>query len=246
MSNSVLFVSLLFLFYSSSWAQTTNDRDTSIQKIHIDKNQIEKYKQDPALNYTLEPTKPNLIERILLWIKKVFYKVLFKLFTLILSGKKAHIIIMNIIRALPYISILFFLYFTFKYLLGVDLLNWKDKKEYKSPKVFNNEEERIIKEEDIEWLIKQAIEEQDFRLATRFLYLNILKKLTEEGFIEWKPDKTNKDYIRELSQKTIKDLFKRLSLIYDYVWYGKYNFGDKDFYQLHAQYKDFLKQIKKV
>ncbi len=244
--NKIIFFFLL-LFYGFSFSQSNSELDKNpIKKVQIEKKQIEKFKKDPSLNYLLTPVKPSLIERFFLWIKKVFYNFLFKLLKIVFSGKKAHFIIMKIIKSLPYVTITFFLFFIYKYLLGVDLLKWREKKEYKSAKIFINEDEHIIKNEDIEELIIKAIEKKDYRLATRFFYLNILKNLSDKELIEWKPDKTNREYVKELSEKGMKGLFSKLSKIYDYVWYGKYFPGETDFLQVKEDYRKFMEQIKKV
>ena len=218
--------------------------DVSIQKVHIDKKQLEEYKKDPAFNYKQVPVKPNWIERAYLWVKKVLYKILYKLLNVILGAKKAHYVIAKIIKALPYLFIIGFLYFLFRYLLGVNLLNWRTKKQYNQPKIYLNEEERILQEENIEDLMNQAIRDNDYRLAVRYLYLNALKKLSDKKLIDWKPDKTNRQFVKELANHPLSDLFSKLSLIYEYVWYGKNFPKASDFDQLRNEYSNFIKQIK--
>jgi len=221
------------------------DKDTTIKKIHIEKTLIQKYKQNPDYDYKIEETKPNFIQRMIIWLQKAIYKVLYKILTWIFNGKKAHYIIVKIISVLPYISIAVFLYFLFRYLLGVDLLKLRRDKKYKSPKIYLNEEERIMHEENMDQLIEQALNKEDYRLAVRYYYLKLLKYLTDRNWIDWKPDKTNREYVKEITKKTYKEAFESLSEIYDYVWYGKYFPGAKDFEEIQNNYKRFLQDIEK-
>jgi len=38
--------------------------------------------------------------------------------------------------------------------------------------------------------------------------------------IEWKPGKSNAEYIREIKLKPIRSTFVSLSRLFDYSWYG--------------------------
>lgn len=98
--------------------------------------------------------------------------------------------------------------------------------------VFKTEEQTIenfkyveenITEVNFDALIKKALKDSNYRLATRYLYLASLKKLTNKNVIEWHYDKTNTDYLNEIQDDTIKGYFKRISYIYDYVWYGEFS-----------------------
>lgn len=98
-------------------------------------------------------------------------------------------------------------------------------------KVFKNEETTIegfnyieenITEIDFDKLIAQAVKSGNYRLATRYLYLKSLKILAKNKVIEWHYDKTNSDYLNEIKTEKAKQLFKRASYVYDYIWYGEF------------------------
>ncbi|SHG41735.1 hypothetical protein [Winogradskyella jejuensis] len=112
------------------------------------------------------------------------------------------------------------------------------KTETKTIDGFNYIEENI-ETIDFDSLITDALKDNNYRLATRFLYLKSLKTLSTKGIIEWHYDKTNNDYLQEIKDNQVKSLFKRASYIYDYVWYGEfpideanYNKNKADFHQL--------------
>ncbi len=238
----ILFFSLLFP--STFLFSQVNDSTAGDKTIVISPGEIETYKKDPAFDYSLKPKEPTWWEKIVMKVERFFYKILFKLLKFIFGGEKAKYILVRFIKILPYLSIAFFLYFIFRYLLGVDLMRWRGKKEYRIPQVYATEEERIIKEEDLDTLIKEAIQNEDYRLAIRYYYLSLLKNLSKKGLIEWKPEKTNHQYIKELSEIDFRELFGKLTWLYDYVWYGKYMPDKDDFEQMKREYSKFNEMIR--
>ncbi|AUC80928.1 hypothetical protein [Lacinutrix sp. Bg11-31] len=109
--------------------------------------------------------------------------------------------------------------------------------------VFKNESRTIdsiyftedtLTETNFDKLTKKAIKKGDYRLATRYLYLKSLQQLSKKEIIKWNFDKTNSEYLTEIKNKNTKDLFKRASYIYDYVWYGEFSINEDNFNQNQA------------
>ena len=73
------------------------------------------------------------------------------------------------------------------------------------------------------------------------MYLKCLKVLANKKTIEWHFDKTNTDYLNEIKDSKLKVLFKRVSYIYDYVWYGEFPIDADGF---NRNTSDFNKLIK--
>lgn len=103
--------------------------------------------------------------------------------------------------------------------------------------------EEDIQQVDFENLIKTALKENNYRLATRYLYLKSLKNLTNKNIIDWHYDKTNSDYLNEISDDATKQLFKRISYIYDYVWYGEFAIDKDAFNKNKADFSTLNKRI---
>ncbi|MEO8932819.1 MAG: hypothetical protein ABI295_00810 [Xanthomarina sp.] len=103
--------------------------------------------------------------------------------------------------------------------------------------------EEDIQQLDFENLIKSALNENNFRLATRYLYLKALKNLTSKNIIDWHYNKTNSDYLNEISDDGIKQLFKRISYIYDYVWYGEFSIDAQAFAKNEEAFLTLNKRI---
>lgn len=90
--------------------------------------------------------------------------------------------------------------------------------------------EENISEINLDELVDEAAKNGNYRLATRYLYLKALKLLAEKNIIEWHFEKTNSDYLKEISDSNIKRIFKRISYLYDYIWYGEFSI-DKETYE---------------
>ena len=72
--------------------------------------------------------------------------------------------------------------------------------------------ESNLDEANLDDFILEALNTQDYRLAVRLYYLKILQSLKRKEIIEWKKDKTNKDYLKELKNTTFHNTpFRRLS-----------------------------------
>lgn len=105
-------------------------------------------------------------------------------------------------------------------------------------------EEENIHETDLNALLSKAIKEKDYRLATRYYYLSLLKLLSDTELITYDKDKTNSEYLFELKDTTMRSHFSYLSYIYNYVWYGEFTVDELKFSAIESKYKSFLKTIK--
>ena len=105
-------------------------------------------------------------------------------------------------------------------------------------------EEEILNVADYEILLQQAIQNHDFRLATRFYYLILLNNLSEKNHIEYHKEKTNSEYLFELRNKKMRSNFSYLSYIYSYVWYGEFPISKMEFNTVEKKYKSFIETIK--
>ncbi len=77
-------------------------------------------------------------------------------------------------------------------------------------------------------LIAQAAANKNFRLAVRYLYLQCLQKLADAGAVQLSANKTNYQYVHELSSKPYGNDFAAVTLNYEYVWYGKFELSEEN------------------
>ena len=70
--------------------------------------------------------------------------------------------------------------------------------------------------------IDKAVAGGDYRLAVRLQYLRLLKHMTEKNMIRYQQDKTNMDYLMQLHNTAWYHDFFRITLHYEYSWYGRF------------------------
>lgn len=96
-----------------------------------------------------------------------------------------------------------------------------------------------IHEINFDLALEEAINQQNFRLAVRFLYLQTLKRLTDSGQIHYKPDKTNRQYVHELANSPLQPDFEHLTRRFEFVWYGDFSVDETQFGQIRQQFQQF-------
>ena len=112
-------------------------------------------------------------------------------------------------------------------------------------KKIDDPEINMLDIEDIEEVdaldgFKKAITVSDYRSAIRMQFIKVLQMLQEGNHINWRPEKTNRDYSRELSGTKLKTSFKELSSIYELVWYGNTSIDKDIFERLNPSFDRFI------
>lgn len=101
-----------------------------------------------------------------------------------------------------------------------------------------------IHEIDYEKELQRLVAERKYRLAVRLLYLQALKKLSDADIIQWQPDKTNYNYLTEISRPELKTDFSKLTTQFDYIWYGDFPVDEDKFTPINRSFNQFNQQIK--
>ena len=70
--------------------------------------------------------------------------------------------------------------------------------------------------------LQAALKEGNMRLAIRYSYIMLLQMLQQHELIQYRQDKTNSEYYRELSGNDYRQPFRQLSRQYETAWYGAY------------------------
>lgn len=91
--------------------------------------------------------------------------------------------------------------------------------------------------------INNALQNGNYRLAIRLLYLQNLKLLTDKKIIAWQINKTNRDYLREINKPNLQQLFKRITDVFEYAWYGHFTVNREDFAELKENLSKFQSQL---
>lgn len=108
------------------------------------------------------------------------------------------------------------------------------------------EEEQLTDDAYLDQQLQQAIKAGDYRLAIRFLYLQSLNKLADKGWLQLSPDKTNYQYVREVAKPHLKKSFSRITLHYEYAWYGDFIIEQYVFKQIEKEFIEFHQHIKQA
>lgn len=104
------------------------------------------------------------------------------------------------------------------------------------------QEEADILEQDLDYLLQQAEQDADYRLATRYGFLKILQQLKDAGHLDFAPEKTNSMYVREAPSR-FRNEFARIVLGYEYIWYGKASLTAEQYGRIRQQYFSFNKNM---
>lgn len=96
---------------------------------------------------------------------------------------------------------------------------------------------------DFKSLIDNAIDNANYVLAVRLLYLQSLKFLTDKNVVNWKINKTNTDYIKELNIYPYQSKFILLTNVFDNVWYGNKDLDKEKFEEVYQLFKQFQKAV---
>lgn len=196
----------------------------------FDKDAISRYKEQKAFKYDEVQTQQlSWWDRFWMW----FWKTVARLFTGAASNSISRYFFIGLGVALV-------LYLIIK-AIGVKNIFSKKSKEAILPYDVLNEN---IHEIDYDKELQRLVAEKKYRLAVRLLYLQALKKLTDAQIITWQPDKTNYNYLTEISETGLKDRFTKLTLQFDYIWYGDFPVDENRFKPINQSFNQFNEQIK--
>jgi hypothetical protein len=223
--NKLIYIAF-FLFLNFAFAGTAV-RDSLVVEIDSRPVMEKSFSEDLPKKYTgsdfdydaAEGDAQNYLGRVINW----FFNKLGELFGVELSPA-----IHDIIELLVYLLLTIFIgYFIIKLLMGTNTSSLFNRK-IASVVLLTSKEEHI-ESINLDQFIEDALANKDYRLAIRFMYLKCLKELSIYNFISWHFDKTNLDYFSEIQDPQLKANFKKVSYVYDYVWYGEFAIGEKEF-----------------
>jgi hypothetical protein len=91
--------------------------------------------------------------------------------------------------------------------------------------------------------IEKAVNAGNYRLAVRLMFLRTLRNLSDKNIIQYKQDRTNFDYLMQLSNTIWYKPFLWLARNYEYVWYGKFNIDEKQFDIIKDEFNNLQRQL---
>lgn len=103
--------------------------------------------------------------------------------------------------------------------------------------------EENLDESDLERFLRKSLEAGDYKIAVRILYLSLIQQLHQRRWIEWKKDKTNRDFLKEMRSRENYADFRDLTLAFEIVWYGDTDVSHKDFEMLKRHFDLYNNKI---
>ncbi len=117
----------------------------------------------------------------------------------------------------------------------------------KSKNLYQKSQEEVkdenIFETNFDIAIKNAVQQQNYTLATRLHYLQLLVLLHSKNKIIYSKEKTNLDYLFNLSGTSYYNDFATATRNYEFVWYGEFEISDIQFNKIEAVFNNLKNQI---
>ena len=112
-----------------------------------------------------------------------------------------------------------------------------------SKKIYNESDfdyiEENLAEVNLDGLIAKAENAQNYPLAIRYLHYQNLQNLYNRNHIEWNPKKTNQQFINQIKDENLKQLFSNNTHVFNQIWFGEFSV---DFDKYH-EYKTMFNQL---
>jgi hypothetical protein len=94
-------------------------------------------------------------------------------------------------------------------------------------------------------LLKEAIENQQYKLAVRIYYLMVLQELHTTHQIKWHKEKTNYQYVKEMAKSPLEMDFRQLTIMFEKIWFGEMDeLSSDDFKKLQPHFVNYFIRIK--
>lgn len=205
------------------------DSNSSVKIMLFNKAKLAEYKNRRDFKYDTVPDELSLWDRFWMWFWRKIYELL--------GSAATNPISKYFFIGLGMAIVAFILY----KVIGAEALFSKKSEETFLPFDVLNEN---IHEIDYQKELARLVSEGKYRLAVRLLYLQALKKLSDKEIIDWRPEKTNYNYLMEINEPSLKAEFGQLTHQFDYIWYGDFPVDEVKFEPISQTFSHFNAQIK--
>lgn len=199
---------------------------------------LEKYKKDPNFDYREATAKAGLSwwDRFWNW----FWELIAKMFG---NNQPTHVPSISYFKYIAEAIVVALLIFIIIKLAGLNISNIF-RREPAVIQVPYSESLENIHQITFEEEIEKALNQRNYRLAIRLLYLSTLKQLNDAHLIHWQLEKTNSTYLNELSDVGQRQSFGVLTRQFEYVWYGDFPVDRQSFQNINTLFHDFKMMLK--
>jgi hypothetical protein len=200
----IILLSLCLLHVNPIFADESNRK--------FDEKKIEKFKKDKSFEYN---TEKSVIELWWIRFKKRLSNWLESIFDIKTDSQIDWTDVLLYIMIIA--GVILFIYAVFKGNFSNFIFSAP-----KRPLAAWSEETEDIHGINYELAIDEALDKQNYRLAIRLEYQKSLKILSDNEIIDWRPEKTNRNYIYEISDNEIRKDLSELTKVFEKTWYGEY------------------------
>lgn len=116
---------------------------------------------------------------------------------------------------------------------------------YSSKKTKHNDDDEPmnIEDETLDEKIQTAINQNDHRMAVRYMYLKALRLLNQRQWIRFHAEATNYEYVNQMQGRKLAGEFDFLTRVYDYVWYGEFALTGEQFEIVYNNFRHFYNAV---
>lgn len=100
--------------------------------------------------------------------------------------------------------------------------------------------------EALDMELQNAVENGNYKLAIRLLYLRGLKQLMDKGIVKPSPEKTNSQYMAEVRKAQLHNPFRYCTLVYETVWYGDATPDQQQYKSVLPGFHEFSDKIRQA
>lgn len=96
---------------------------------------------------------------------------------------------------------------------------------------------------DYDEAIRLEVEQKQYRRAIRLLYLKVIHVLRLRDYIHFSKEKTNVDFMLDLSGEDLKSKFHAITSVYNHVWYGELEIAEDQYRRFETNFQSFYTTI---
>ena len=204
---------------------------------------LEDYRADPAFQYNqADPNNSSWWQAFVQWIMRTIGKIIDWIYSLLQSifrpvadslALSTSLVIKVVVYGAVVIIALVIIYMIMKGSFTAPTSAGKKT----GPQFAITEED--LKSTDYDILITKAAEENQYRLAVRYMYLKLLQGLVKRKMIDWQAEKTNREYQYELPSGKAVEGFNRLTTVFEFIWYGEFFIDKHKFGKYQSEFNEF-------
>jgi hypothetical protein len=223
-----------------AWANPNYQKgDSSVTEIvEFDQSIIESYQTDDNYNYFKNNQETSAWKKFKRWLDLQWSKFMEWLFSDITEGN-----FWNYLAVVLKILLILGLLVLVAWLFNKYYITTRKTPPANQADINLSEDEQLLQKKDLSSLINDAERQGNFRLATRYLFLNLLKHLKEKGLIDYQFEKTNADYKSEIKTNPLSLDFEYASRFYEYVWYGDFTLEVEDFKTAKTRFENVIANL---